>query len=290
MTPEQIQKDMEMKELLNIPYDSNMYKIYNLPKDLIIPKVSLVLNEGVISLKTQMSDKSREFQPSDFLRDIANFFIKDFCLFKYSHWDNIDETEKIKVILTVGDVKGRLWGNNKISDLYSYIFSEIYKKGNLPLSLEFTNESPIEDKIKLYKLLSGEPEEIFKKILHPTVNNSKLDNRKPTSSWRSPFSSSSLKHLILMDDKLKAIFTIEYLWGKKLNTNVNGAEMMRTLATLPNSNFGINDVQVLYKFTCSYYQKDLKSLKQHLEDCGIKPASDLSRWKRRLEQTVDKVN
>jgi len=281
MTEEQIKKEIEMKTLLQIPYDSMEYSIYSRPKTFKLENLTVSYNNGSIRLLNnteQITDKH--------VNDFINQKIKDFFIIQGS-WYDAKVLDKYKVILNISnkEIFNITYNNFIIKDsiienIYNYYISNTNKNVTCTLLTEIVSTN--EERREYYYTINKTPENYFKELFSTQVESSRLGDNKSRSRYYSPFPEKSFKRLIYNNlNKIEFLFCLEYLYGKKLSFSSTGKDMASVLANQPNTTFGIYDVQVFKTLTPKIQNKGPKYLKSVFEEAGIKPATDLKRWQKK---------
>jgi hypothetical protein len=119
---------------------------------------------------------------------------------------------------------------------------------------------------------------VFAKILDSTHRQSNYRCIRPTS-----FEYNSLKHELYKQNKDVLIFSIEYLYGKKLSHSTNFRDIGATLGGLY-SDFNIQDVQKLIQLYRVYSSTHhlVKEIYNKLLKI-VPPQTNLKRWQKVLQ-------
>jgi len=294
VTKKAIDKKIKTMELLNIAYDSNEIQdseVSEIYEENFVAKLFVV--RGHFFYKVGPLGGSLDSGGRQCLLDYTNKRIKNFYL-RGSSYNLPTEYDKFTIKILFKN-KEFLYESNPSNTLEfnQFLFKYIEDLPSIPKSISFsvhihrtTSESYRQQWFE--KCRGDSVDNIMSKIFCPKVDDSRIQSSTRKSRYCNPFSGSSLKARLYYVNKEVMVFTIEYLYGKKINKSLPTKDISKILRGLSNTRFGINDVQVAKKLPGRISEYSVEKTFKGLMSLGIKPATDLKRWTKKYNLTYTK--
>ena len=222
------------------------------------------------------------------LLNIANKFIPHFSV-NGNHYAK--HTENFKTVVRFDNGSEFSTGYDTASRNYSeFVNTWLRSVTSLPkaftMDVTIVRENNPDARTEACMEMSGgkKPKDYFTAILDASFDSSKTPIHK--RQVLRAFKRGSIKSIILNKyTKQEVVFLFEYLYGVKVPKSATYAELFTRVASAPQSDFGIKDVQVLKKLLESITYGVVPDVTtKKLLSIGVKPATDLSRWYKKFPE------